>query len=458
MLVLEGDGVQNARGTKALMLGAFGVIGVLLGCLQTVQYLEERDTQIAIELIQKNVVRSVRLVNRMAIDVWREQVSVAYHVFESTAQNMARVENLLADARADYADAATEYAPLAILSGEAPLWHILREEVAQAQAQGDVALALSRKNRDREAIETITATRPLFRAIEEKSGALVDLNQRAVDRAAAAAASRHRLDSWIQNVLTAAILLAVLLGGYLVTRVVVRAQQQLEYQSDVLAKKNRELDAFAGRIAHDLRNPLNTISLSAEMLVAKLPEAAPMSLPIGRGVTRIARLIDDLLVLSRIGMMAQKATRTEPIASSLEQDLGPLVGQAQGNLHVQLEPADVLCTEGLLRQALWNLGENAIKYRRPDIAPDIDIAGYVDAGRYAIRVTDNGVGMSSDDALHAFEPFYRSAQTSSLPGTGLGLSIVRRIIEASGGRVSMTSRPGQGTTFVMTLPLARAGM
>ena len=125
--------------------------------------------------------------------------------------------------------------------GEAPLWHILREEVAQAQAQGDVALALSRQNRDREAIDAITATRPLFRAIEEKSAALVDLNQRAVDRAADGAAERHKLDSWIQHAITGAILLAVLLGGYLVTRVVVRAQQQLEYQSDVLAKKNREL-------------------------------------------------------------------------------------------------------------------------------------------------------------------------------------------------------------------------
>jgi signal transduction histidine kinase len=456
MLVLAGDVVRNARGTKVLMLGAFGVIAVLLGCLQGIQYFEERDTQQAIELIQKNVVRSVRLVNRMAIDVWREQVSVAYHIFENKPENMTRLENTLADARADYAEAANEYARLAILSGEAPVWHMLRHEVEQAQAQDDVALTMSRQDRDRDAIEAMSATRPLFRAIEEKTAALVDLNQHAVDRAADDAAARHRLDSWIQHAITAAILLAVLLGGYLVTRVVVRAQRALELQREVLAKKNRELDAFAGRIAHDLRNPLNTISLSAEMLVTKLPEAATMTTPIGRGVTRIARLIDDLLVLSRIGMMTQKPANTEPIATALEQELGPLVGKVDGALHVALEPAEVLCTEGLLRQALWNLGENAVKYRRTDVAPHIEIAGHVAGGRYTIRVTDNGLGMSPEDVHHAFEPFFRSAQTSALPGTGLGLSIVQRIVEASGGHVWLSSEPGQGTTFVITLPLARS--
>jgi len=104
---------------------------------------------------------------------------------------------------------------------------------------------------------------------------------------------------------------------------------------------------------------------------------------------------------------------------------------------------------------LWNLGENAIKYRRPDVAPELSIVGRTDATRYAISVSDNGVGMTSEDARHAFEPFYRSDRTSSVPGTGLGLAIVRRIIEASGGSVSLSSEPGSGTTFVIMLALVR---
>jgi signal transduction histidine kinase len=180
-----------------------------------------------------------------------------------------------------------------------------------------------------------------------------------------------------------------------------------------------------------------------------------MTAAIRRAVAQIARLIDDLLALSRAGAMPRTAGRIELVASALREDLGRLVADAHGELHVDLEPAQVVCTEGLLRQALWNLGENAIKYRRPDVAPELEVAGRATPEHYTIRVSDNGVGMSADDARRAFEPFFRSAKTSSIAGTGLGLAIVRRIVEASGGRVSVDSTLGSGTTFVITLLLAR---
>ncbi len=435
------------------MLKAFGVIALLLACLQLIEMFEAREIQGAIMLIQKNALVSVRLIDRVTRDFEREQVLVGQHIFERDVPTMLSIERLLADIRSDYADVAREYSPLTTFSNEAYAWHELTGDVASAQAREDAALTLSRANRDVEATQVMSSAKPLFDRIDERAATLVEINQHAADRAAKDATARQRIDSLVQVVVTAAILIVVLLGGGWVTRAVVRIQRELEQVNRELENRNRELDAFAGRIAHDLRGPLNTISLSTDLLDATAP-ATTMTATIRRGVVQVAHLIDDLLALSRIGAMPQTAARTEPVASSLREDLGRLVDEAHGVLHVNLEPAQVQCTESLLRQALWNLGENAVKYRRPDVAPEIDVAGRTEPEHYTIRVSDNGVGMNSDDARHVFEPFFRSPRTSSIAGTGLGLAIVRRIVEASGGKVSLDSRPDHGSTFVITLPLA----
>jgi signal transduction histidine kinase len=73
--------------------------------------------------------------------------------------------------------------------------------------------------------------------------------------------------------------------------------------------------------------------------------------------------------------------------------------------------------------------------------------------RYWLRVTDNGLGMTEDEVDSAFEPFYRSSRVHELPGTGLGLSIVKRVVDSAGGDLSVETRLGEGTTFVVGLQL-----
>jgi signal transduction histidine kinase len=120
-----------------------------------------------------------------------------------------------------------------------------------------------------------------------------------------------------------------------------------------------------------------------------------------------------------------------------------------------VEAAAVACREGLLRQVLWNLVENGVKYRREDVDARIAVSGHAGAGWYELRVSDNGRGIRPEDAVHVFEPFYRADPTRHIPGTGLGLSIVKRIVEAGGGAISVETEPGHGSTFVLRLPLAR---
>jgi signal transduction histidine kinase len=166
-------------------------------------------------------------------------------------------------------------------------------------------------------------------------------------------------------------------------------------------------------------------------------------------------IIQDLLTLSRISAQSNRGScETTAAISSAEEDLRPKIEELDGVLHVEMAPATVQCSEGLLRQVLWNLGENAVKYRRTDVRLRVEIRGRIIPHAYEFTVCDNGSGMSPSEAQHVFEPFFRGEQVrQSTPGTGLGLSIVKRVVEASGGSVSVDSVAGRGTTFRVRLPL-----
>ena len=141
------------------------------------------------------------------------------------------------------------------------------------------------------------------------------------------------------------------------------------------------------------------------------------------------------------------------VAAKVRDDFEERFGE-DARLHETVAPASVAFTEGLLRQVLWNLVENGVKYRRDDVRADIGIVGRVAGGCYELQVSDNGLGMLPEDAQRAFAPFYRAPAAQDVSGTGLGLSIVKRIIEAGGGSVQVKTQLGRGTTFALQLPLA----
>jgi signal transduction histidine kinase len=101
---------------------------------------------------------------------------------------------------------------------------------------------------------------------------------------------------------------------------------------------------------------------------------------------------------------------------------------------------------------LWNLVDNAVKYRRTGVHSDVEVRGRVVDHGYELAVEDNGIGMSPEETKKAFDPFYRALRAKEEPGTGLGLSIVKRVVEASGGTLSVRSQLGSGSTFTVRLP------
>ena len=247
------------------------------------------------------------------------------------------------------------------------------------------------------------------------------------------------------------VLAVTALAGWWVTRTIVRTQAELVRGRVELERRNRELDAFAGRVAHELRGPLATLGLEATMIDEGTRKT---DVPFQHAIDQMENLLDALLQLSRVGAMPSAPVPIESIAPSLTTDLDRLVTGVGGTLAVDLQRATVSCNEALLRRLLWNLAENAVKYRRRDAPLALTIDGRVVHGRYEIRVADNGIGMSGDEAQRAFEPFFRSKHARALPGAGLGLAIVRRIVDASDGTVAVSSVLGHGSTFTVTLPLA----
>jgi signal transduction histidine kinase len=221
----------------------------------------------------------------------------------------------------------------------------------------------------------------------------------------------------------------------------------------MLEQRNHDLDAFAGRVAHDLRNPLNTLNLASLKLASQVPAADESVHILQRSVSRMDALINDMLLLSRAGAEAGDVCDPAKAANEIKEDLSIRLTREGGTMRINVVPAKVRGSEGLLRQALWNLVDNAVKYRRPDVEVRVEVAGHVRTGVYELSVSDNGIGIAPDESNKVFEPLYRASGSRRVSGTGLGLSIVKRVVEASGGTVSVSSKIGRGTTFVINLPL-----
>jgi signal transduction histidine kinase len=295
---------------------------------------------------------------------------------------------------------------------------------------------------------------PLDDAFRELD-ALTRVNRAAADAVVARVTHLQRSATQLLAVLAVFGALLTLAIGVLAMRAMRRWDAVQRGYTDALTETNRNLEAFAGRVAHDLKGPLTTATLTTSRLARSAPGQDAAIAMLRRSIARMQALIDDLLELARMQATSQPA-ECDPAAvvAQVREDLAAREGEADVEIVTQVEPATVRCREGLLRQAVWNLAENAIKYRRAEERAHVEVSGHAAEAVYELSVRDNGVGMSPDDARQAFDPFYRAARTKEAPGLGLGLSIVKRVVEASGGAMSVDSELGRGSTFVMRLPLA----
>jgi signal transduction histidine kinase len=436
------------------VVAAFVLIASMLAVTSGVAY-RQRHSQEHANAIVQNAMASTRLVERIDHDFDHQRLLLDAHIFERDAVTMQRIEAGLSELRADYAHAARAHDPLAELLAEAVAWQKLEQHVAAIEKPVAETLALSRSNQDVAARGALQALEGAFSEIDRDEADLVRINRAAADEALARAAGLQRASTVLSSTLALLVVGLTLLIGVWTIRLVRQREEESGRYASLLEDRNRELDAFAGRVAHDLRGPLMTISTAATTLGQRAPEHGGSVAILGRGVARMEALIENLLMLSRVGAHAHKGVGDPAsVVAELGEDLRPRLEADNAALRVDVESAKVQCAEGLLRQALANLADNAVKYRRAGASAVTEIRGRVVGPWYELSVADQGIGMSPDETRQAFDPFYRAVRARSMQGTGLGLSIVKRVVEASGGSVSAESELGVGTTFTILLPMA----
>ena len=243
-------------------------------------------------------------------------------------------------------------------------------------------------------------------------------------------------------------------------RMVEEQQRDLVETTTSLRIANEDLNRFAYAASHDLQDPLRKIQSNIELLEKK--HGKEFSEDQQKYFERVARaagdmrnLIEDLLNYSR------RSTETMTL---LPRNLHKIVDEAIAEIvdkpgagngkFVNMVPKDmeIVADSKLLGFALDNLLDNAVKYARDGVPPDVCVSAVADSNNLSLCVADNGIGFDPEYAEQIFLPFVRLHGRSLYPGTGIGLSIVKKVAMRHGGTVGASPRGDQGAAFSMTLP------
>jgi PAS domain S-box-containing protein len=239
-----------------------------------------------------------------------------------------------------------------------------------------------------------------------------------------------------------------------------RAEELLERQAQELARSNHELQSFAYIASHDLQEPLRKVIAFGDRLRTKetnnLSEMGKDYLSrMQNAAIRMRNLIEDLLAFSRVTTKAQPFQRVylDKVVNEVLVDLEERITRL--GAHIDVDPLPVVEAEPTqMRQLFQNLIANAMKFHKENISPVIAI-NYrrVDNDTCEIKVVDNGIGMDPKYSDRIFKPFQRLHGKGVYEGTGIGLAICHKIIVRHGGTIEVESAPGNGATFIITLPL-----
>jgi light-regulated signal transduction histidine kinase (bacteriophytochrome) len=238
--------------------------------------------------------------------------------------------------------------------------------------------------------------------------------------------------------------------------------QQLIENNTRLVAINEELDRFAYVASHDLQEPLRKIMVFSDKIMTKQENEKDVEKYLKKIISssqRMQSLINDLLQFSRQTVNSEDFVNT---------DLNELVKEAMLEIEIEIEKSNaqinvdalpVICAvPGLMRQLFYNLINNAIKFRKKDTMPVINIYSEKiynfrnGSNYYRISVSDNGIGFDPEYADEIFVVFKRLHSYNEFEGSGVGLSICKKIVDKHNGFIKAISKLNEGATFVIELP------
>ena len=226
-------------------------------------------------------------------------------------------------------------------------------------------------------------------------------------------------------------------------------------ETEALRRSDEIKTALLRTVSHDLRTPITAIRAAAEALTSPTideEDRVDLRETIIDDAERLAGLVDNLLDLSRLRTgAAEPSTDWTSIEEVVEVAINDLeIDSDRFQLSIDEHLPFIRADAAQLERVFVNLLSNAARYSGGE---RVSVRAREVSGRVVVRVVDRGPGIADRDLDRIFEAFYQGAEDPSHTGAGLGLAIVKGFVEANGGRVSVESLPGQGTTFVVEFPL-----
>ncbi len=239
-----------------------------------------------------------------------------------------------------------------------------------------------------------------------------------------------------------------------------KQNSQLQQLNSDLKRSNNDLEQFAYIASHDLQSPLAAITSLSELLELEAGDSLEANCREYIGdiqdiAANMRQLIQDLLDYSRAGRSDVALASVdgnavlERVLSALQPDI-----EARGATVKRDRLPVVLANSTQLQQLFQNLLSNGLKFTRPDVPPSIEISTRREGQECYFSISDNGIGIDSENRDRIFQVFYRLHTASDYPGTGIGLAVCQKIVERHGGRIWVESCVGAGTTFHFTLRAA----
>jgi signal transduction histidine kinase len=409
------------------------------------------DTEKASRRVEHDAILTVEHLAGIVQSLSDQRILVDDHILEKKGPAMREIEGRLGTRIEDLKREEAEYVKLIDLPAEAELWAKTRGVLHRFEADVQRVLVYSRVNDDEKAKAVSNAARADYDKLVANIQQLIELNRSdALAQTQRVRQLEHESDRIVWIIRGTWVLSFLLLAGWMVGRIAA-AERTLE-------ARNRDLDAFAGRVAHDLKNALGPVTMSTSLLrrapgdPARVGEIADR---IERSSRRAAEIIEALLAFSRgSGSVAEdEAASVKEAITSVLDEVADVASQSGVTLELGVTPdVAVRCEPRLLHIALANIVSNAIKYTTGSSVQRVRVSATTEGSACRIDVEDTGPGIAPNEREKIFLPFYR-VPGSRASGTGIGLATVRRIVEARGGDIHVDSELGKGSVFHLRLPV-----
>ncbi len=250
-----------------------------------------------------------------------------------------------------------------------------------------------------------------------------------------------------------------------ISNALLQHQREQDIQTE-LAERQAQVELksrLVSIVAHEFRNPLNTILFSTELLQRYRDQVSEAKRDtyferINNAVQRMNQLLDDVLM---IGATESGRISFHPLpinvlgfCRNIVQEFQPYNQDVVEFTHKTSVDPLVLVDEKLIRHIITNLISNAIKYSPQGTIAEFHIT--LDPQKVVFQIRDQGIGITAEDQEKLFTAFHRGSNARRIPGTGLGLSIVKQCVDLHQGSITVKSEPGHGSTFTVTIPLNQA--